>query len=65
MPNSNPLGESIEPELNLEGMAALEMESLRRRSETIVELLNCMEKLRRLRCACLSCDRIPRTDGRG
>lgn len=65
MRNSNPFGEFIENELNLDARAEHAVERLRRRSEAIVALLLCLEKLRRLRCACAPYDRIPRTNGRG
>lgn len=49
MPNCSPFREYNDNELNFEVIGELEAEHLRRRGETIVELLYCMEKLRRLR----------------
>ena len=65
MPNCEPFQEFIENELNMEVLAAPQVERLRRRSETIAELLTCLEKLRRLRSAYCSYGPIPPKDSRG
>ena len=49
MPDCDPLPEFFTNEMNIEVSAKLDVEHLRRRGEAIVELLYCMEKLRRLR----------------
>lgn len=64
MPNGNLIRQYVAHELNLEVLAELEAERLRRLGDAIVELLYCQEKLRRLHGANLSCGRMSPNDRR-
>ena len=65
MPSCSPLREYIENEFNIEVLAELEAEHLRRPDEAMVELLYCMEKLMRLRGDCSSSAALAPTGWRG
>lgn len=65
MSSCSPFREYVENELNIAVLAELEAEHLRRRGEAIVDLLYCMDKLRRLRGDSASCASIAPTGRRG